>query len=339
MAQVDIIIPLYNKEKTVARTIRSIREQVFTNWRLIVVDDGSTDGGAEIVRSFDDPRITLLRQENRGPGAARNVGLRAATADIVAFLDADDQWYPWYLENAVNAIRNNPVSLVGSYYYEWPKQEDTTRYWQKRGVWPGVYRMGGEQSPQQIEAMVFFFHVGTTLVKRQTALHYGGFYEERCTAGEDTIFFARMVLNEPFRVIGPAAVRHNRQDSHLSITHNIPLNPALVDPEIIVRYCSEDNKPMGRLFLARWALLTAHHKARNGFREHAVFLLDQFPETRRFRREYLRCKLEIQLSRWMPYWVKFKCTFGPPVRLFLKTMASRLGLMKKPPEILNENES
>jgi glycosyltransferase involved in cell wall biosynthesis len=333
MALVDIIIPLYNKENTVERTIQSIQAQTFADWNLIVVDDGSTDAGPVVVQSFGDPRITLLHQENRGPGAARNTGIKAAAADYVAFLDADDQWYPWYLENALNAIRNNPVSLVGTYYYEWPKQNDMTRHWMKRGVCPGVYRITSEQSPKQIEALVFFFHVGTTLVKRQTALHYGGFYEERCVSGEDTIFFSRMVLNEPFMVLGPAAVRHNRQDSHLSITHSYPLNPALTDPDIILRYCSEDKQYSTRMFLTRWALLTAHHKARNGFREHADLLLEHFPETRRFPLEYFRCRIEIRLSRWMPYWVALKRRVGPPVRKVIKRAYHFLNPRKKPPEI------
>lgn len=333
MAQVDIVIPLYNKENTVARTIRSIQAQTVTDWRMIVVDDGSTDAGPDVVRSFDDPRITLLHQENRGPGAARNAGIKAASADYIAFLDADDQWYPWHLENALDAIGKNPVSLVGSYFFEWPLRTDTTGRWQRRGVFPGVYRITDAMSPERIEAFVFFFHVWATLVKRQTALQYDGFHEERCVNGEDTIFLARMVLNEPFMVIGPASVRHNLQDSDLSITHDYPLNPALINPDIILSYCLKDNQFTVRIFMARWALLTAHHKARNGFREHAVYLLEHFPETRQFHLEYLRCRIEIGLSRWMPYWVKFKCRVGPPVRRILKTTAIRLGLMRPPPEI------
>lgn len=333
MTQVDIIIPLYNKEKTVARTLQSIQTQTFTDWRVLVVDDGSTDSGPEVVRSFVDSRITLLQQENHGPGAARNTGIKAATADYVAFLDADDQWYPWYLENALNAIQNNPVSLVGSYFFEWPKQEDMTCYWQRRGVRPGIYRITDDLPPKQIEAFVFFFHVGATLVKRQTALHYGGFYEERCVNGEDTIFFSRMALNEPFMIVGPAAVRHNRQDSNLSITHGYPLNPALMNPEIILSYCPADKLQTAGIFMDRWALLTAHHKARNGFREHAVYLLEHFPDTRQFRWEYLRCKIEIRLSRWMPYWVQFKCAVGPPVRHALKKAICFFDVKKRPPNI------
>lgn len=324
MPTVDIIIPLYNKAKTIERTIRSIQAQTVTDWRLIVVDDGSTDDGPEVVRSFGDERIIVLRQDNRGPGAARNAGIRAATAKTVAFLDADDQWYPWHLENALNALDGNPASLVGAYYHEWPEQKDMTRYWQKRGVLPGAYQIDRQMSPQQIQAFVSFFHVGTTLVDRQTALRYGGYYEQRCLTGEDTIFLARLVLNEPFMVIGPAAVRHNRQDSDLSVTHDYPLNPALTNPAVILDYCSEDKKQTARTFLARWALLTAHHKARNGFRDQAAYLLSQYPETRQFRLAYLRCRIEIRLSRWMPYWVKFKCAVGPPVRRFMRPVKDLL---------------
>ncbi len=74
MALVDIVMPLYNKAETVARSIESIRQQELEDWHLIVVDDGSTDEGAQIVREIQDKRIELISQENQGPGAARNVG-------------------------------------------------------------------------------------------------------------------------------------------------------------------------------------------------------------------------------------------------------------------------
>ncbi|MHC4882564.1 MAG: glycosyltransferase family 2 protein, partial [Planctomycetota bacterium] len=101
MAIVDIIIPLYNKAETVTRAVQSILEQTVTDWCLIIVDDGSTDNSLQNVRQFADPRIQIIEQENRGPGSARNRGIQEATATYIAFLDADDQWYPYCLENAL----------------------------------------------------------------------------------------------------------------------------------------------------------------------------------------------------------------------------------------------
>lgn len=334
MATVDIIVPLYNKADTVKRTIHSIQSQTFSDWTLIIVDDGSTDEGPQRVRQFNDCRIKLIQQDNMGPGPARNRGIKEATSEYVAFLDADDEWYPWYLQNSIAAIKDENVAFVGSMYYEWPKQIDMTTYWGKRGVQEGVYEVEELTLPEQIESWVLFFHVGTTVVKREIALQYKGFYDEKyCSYGEDTIFFAKLVLNEKFKIIMPAAVRHNRQDSGLSTSHAHPITPLLQDPEVLMKHCPQRKKAQARLFLCKLALRTAHHKARNGFKSDAQFLVENFPEMSMFRFEYFRCSVEIRLSRWLSYWVAFKTFVGPPIRIFFKKIAYRFGLLKEPPPI------
>lgn len=84
------MIPLYNKGATIAETLASLLQQIDASFEIIVVDDGSSDGGDTVVRNIDDNRIRLLRQDNAGPGAARNRGIRAARGKWIAFLDADD---------------------------------------------------------------------------------------------------------------------------------------------------------------------------------------------------------------------------------------------------------
>jgi glycosyltransferase involved in cell wall biosynthesis len=332
MATVDIIVPLYNKEGTIDRTIRSIQNQTFSDWALIIVDDGSTDEGPDKVRQLNDGRIKLIHQDNMGPGPARNRGIEEATAEYVAFLDADDEWYPWYLENSIAAIKSEDVSFVGSMYYEWPKQIDMTKVWDKRGVKEGVYEVNEATLPEQIESWALFFHVGTTVVKRDIAKKYYGFYDDdRCLAGEDTIFFAKLVLNEKFKIIGPASVRHNRQDSDLSMTPKHPITPLLLKPQVLMDYCPQAKKAQARLFLAKLALRTAHHKARNGLQSEAQFLVENFPEMSTFGFAYYKLILETKLSRYLPHWVRFKCWLGPPARMFIKKTLYRLRIIEKPP--------
>jgi glycosyltransferase involved in cell wall biosynthesis len=101
---VSVVIPLYNKGPHIARALNSVLAQTFQDFEVIVVDDGSTDDGAGIVRGFDDPRIRLIQQANQGVSAARNRGVEGAEAELVAFLDADDEWLPKHLET-INRLR------------------------------------------------------------------------------------------------------------------------------------------------------------------------------------------------------------------------------------------
>ncbi len=114
---VSVVIPLYNKGPYIARALNSVLAQTFQDFEVIVVDDGSTDDGAEVVRGFDDPRIRLIQQENQGVSAARNRGIEAARAEMIAFLDADDEWMAEFLETIVRLRTLYPdAGLYGTAY-------------------------------------------------------------------------------------------------------------------------------------------------------------------------------------------------------------------------------
>jgi hypothetical protein len=98
---VTVVIPLYNKVEVVGRALGSVSRQTLRDFEVVVVDDGSTDGGADVIRKLGDPRVRLIVQQNVGVSAARNTGILAARATLVAFLDADDEWMPDHLETLV----------------------------------------------------------------------------------------------------------------------------------------------------------------------------------------------------------------------------------------------
>lgn len=115
---ISIVIPLYNKEKQFAATLHSVFSQTYTDYEIIVVNDGSTDGSASVVESLHDPRIRLIHQANAGVSAARNLGISEARGEYIAFLDADDLWKPEYLETIVSLIRKYPDCDVFATDYE-----------------------------------------------------------------------------------------------------------------------------------------------------------------------------------------------------------------------------
>lgn len=91
---ISVVIPLYNKEKSIAQSLKSVLDQTYTNFEIVVVDDGSTDKSVEEVRSIGDDRIQLLGQSNAGPSKARNTGVKNSKGDWIVFLDADDELLP-----------------------------------------------------------------------------------------------------------------------------------------------------------------------------------------------------------------------------------------------------
>lgn len=100
---VSVIIPTYNRVHLISRAIRSVLDQSYQDFEIIVVDDDSTDNIEEVVKSFKDKRIKFVKHEkNKGGGAARNTGIRVAQGELIAFLDSDDEWLPEKLEEQIN---------------------------------------------------------------------------------------------------------------------------------------------------------------------------------------------------------------------------------------------
>jgi glycosyltransferase involved in cell wall biosynthesis len=108
----SVLIPLYNKERSIKNTIQSVLDQNFNDFEIIVVNDGSTDNSPEIVKQFVDPRIRLIHQENQGVSAARNRGIKEAKYEWIAFLDGDDLWREDHLETVKNMISSYPKESV-----------------------------------------------------------------------------------------------------------------------------------------------------------------------------------------------------------------------------------
>lgn len=103
----SVVIPLYNKEKCIKRAIISVLDQTIQDFEIIVVNDGSTDNSTNIVKSITDKRIKLINQENQGVSVARNTGIENTKNEYIAFLDADDKWEPYFLEEIRKLIEVN----------------------------------------------------------------------------------------------------------------------------------------------------------------------------------------------------------------------------------------
>jgi glycosyltransferase involved in cell wall biosynthesis len=112
MPAVSVVVPLYNKERYIRRCLDSICRQTMPDFEAVVVDDGSSDRSADMAEAVGDPRIRVIRQENRGEGGARNRGIQEARGELIAFLDADDEWLPGFLEAIVALRRAYPEAGI-----------------------------------------------------------------------------------------------------------------------------------------------------------------------------------------------------------------------------------
>ena len=118
-ALVSIITPSFNSAKFIAATIQSVQNQTYQNWEMIIVDDGSSDETENVVLSIieKDNRIQFHKlNQNSGPAVARNTGIEKASGDYMTFIDADDIWFPTFIENNIKTIQETGIPFVFSSY-------------------------------------------------------------------------------------------------------------------------------------------------------------------------------------------------------------------------------
>ncbi|EGV42621.1 glycosyltransferase family 2 protein [Bizionia argentinensis JUB59] len=122
----SIIIPLYNKEHFIVNTLQSALDQTYSDFEIIIINDGSTDGSLEKINQFTDSRVSIFTIKNQGVSHARNFGISKASANYIAFLDADDLWLPNHLESLKNLILNYPNCGIYCKSYQKKFFENTT---------------------------------------------------------------------------------------------------------------------------------------------------------------------------------------------------------------------
>lgn len=178
---ISVVIPLYNKEREVAATLRSVLSQSLLPCEIIVIDDGSTDRGAEIASSTGSPLVRVISQSNAGVSAARNRGALEARGQYVAFLDADDRWRPGYLEKITSLTIQYPECNAYAAAFDIDSNGHIVHnvHPSKEGIVEDFFR----------EAMhSYICQPSATVIRRDIFLSLGGF-PEGMKIGEDLYFW------------------------------------------------------------------------------------------------------------------------------------------------------
>jgi Glycosyl transferase family 2 len=193
---VSVIVPTFQRREYVLRAVKSALAQTFEDFELIVVDDGSTDGTGEALGGLD-PRIRYEWQENRGVAAARNLGIRLARGDVVAFLDSDDRWLPQHLSVVTTVLRRRPEAVFVT----------TCPHARLAGAAP----FDGAEVLDLLPVLLFATPVGypTCIAARRDALVAAGGFDERLPVLEDSDLWLRLSMLGPVCMLGHLTIEHN----------------------------------------------------------------------------------------------------------------------------------
>ncbi len=188
---ISIIIPLYNKEHSIATTLQTVLSQTWQDFEIIIIDDGSTDSSLSLVNSFADKRIHIIQQANAGVSAARNRGIEEACGELIAFLDADDEWKPDYLSTQMELVERYPQCDVFATNYEFRDENGIVTptilrkfsFHETDGVLTNYFEVASRSNPPLWTSAV--------MVRKSAIQSIGGF-PNNISSGEDLLTWARL---------------------------------------------------------------------------------------------------------------------------------------------------
>ena len=197
MPSISVVVPLYNKEDYILRTIDSVLKQSFEDFELLIMNDGSTDSSVDLVKTINDKRIQIISQENTGLSATRNEGAKHASSNLVAFLDADDTWKSDFLFTIMNLYKKYPQAAAFATNYERIFPDGSRR---PASVF-GIDDIKGESGiiPDFFKMALYevAVHPSAIAVKKSVMDETKGFLKG-VRYGEDQEFFARLALRYSF---------------------------------------------------------------------------------------------------------------------------------------------
>ena len=288
--QISVVIPLYNKAAEIERALKSVISQSLTPHEIIVVDDGSTDNSADIVRriieSHPEHNIRLVSQENRGVSAARNRGIEEATGEYVAFLDGDDYYLSGYIAEVCRLMAYYPQSDCFSVGFDIVNND-------KRVAAP-VPEHEGEINPA-VEAMLGGYPIipSTATIRRSMIQSVGGF-PVGMRIGEDQWLWVRLMQSGAKFCFSPMSlVRYSRTASNRSAK----IYRSEQTEHSIAELYNPEGDNMINEYVARIGLGKAITQSVNGGTEDAARAINDFRYTRLNRRALMRLRIVNALPR------------------------------------------
>lgn len=259
MPRVSVVIPTFNRKAFLKEAIESVLSQTYRDLEVIVVDDGSEDGTAELVTALADKRIRYVWQPNRGPAAARNHGASMAQGELLAFLDSDDLWTPRKLEKQVSFFQDHPEARICY----------TDEIWIRRGV-----RVNPKKKHQKYSGWIYPYCLplciispSSVMFKRELWEESGGF-DENFPFCEDYELWLRISSVEPIYLI-PQKLIVKRGGHHDQLSRQWGMDVWRV--KALMKVLSQRELPPEWKALTVKELLKKAQIAINGFRKRGKF--------------------------------------------------------------------
>jgi len=213
--QISVVIPLFNKEREIINALDSVFKQTFLPKEVVVVDDGSSDSGPDLVLGRYSATVLLIRQTNKGVSVARNTGIHKASSRFICLLDADDQWLPNHLEEIANLIRHFPSAVfysVGHYYID-----EQGKQFPSAMSLPSNF-FGLVNSFAKTYSMSYGLINSSSVCVRKEFFEKGILFPEGEFRGEDIGTWLKMGMQGPLAFSSKPLVQINRNSSNRSIS-------------------------------------------------------------------------------------------------------------------------
>ena len=229
---VSVIIPTYNRAHLIGKAVKSVLNQTYQDFEIIVVDDGSTDNTEEVMKSFNNFKIRYIcHSDNRGISVARNIGIRASRGEYIALLDSDDEWLPEKLDKQVDVLQNESpeVGVVCSWSYNIDEKGNyiSKRCLPKKGGY--IYEDLLSTNP---------ISVPTVLIRKE-CFNRVSLFDDLLNAQEDWDMWIRIAKYYRFALIKVPLVKYRKHSDQISKN---PREKIITANRILVKYVNELKK-------------------------------------------------------------------------------------------------
>lgn len=306
MPKVSVIIPAYNSMAYLPATLESVIQQTFTDFEVLIVNDGSLDHIVQWVSQIADTRVKLISQENQGAAVARNTGIAHAQGEYIAFLDADDLWEPTKLEKQVQCLEKDPkVGLVNTWVVAFDgqgkPQDEIWRINAEKGWKPEAE---GNVWKQMIEGNLIL--CGSVAMVRRCCFEDVGVFDQNLRFAEDWDMWIRIAAHYSFAVVKESLVFYrqhcnnkSKKNCQLHLQHRLVIiEKAFQSAPSELLYLRDQAYGHAHLSIAWQSMIVKDYERSIHFRQQALAYYPQL----RYSESYHRLGLILTTKRWLGSW-------------------------------------